>query len=72
MVTWTIFKKTSLGGKPNTKPCTGRPWHSERLQPLVHSIVSCVRTRMNRHSLKQHLVEGPVTYDFTLRTLEGP
>jgi hypothetical protein len=26
----------------------------------------CVRTRMNRNSLKQHLVQGPVTYDFRL------
>ena len=28
--------------------------------------LSCVRTRMNRNSLKQCLVEGPITYDFTL------
>jgi hypothetical protein len=43
-----------------------RPWHSERSQPLIYSISSCVRTRMNRNSLKWHLVERPVTYDFTL------
>ena len=36
------------------------------LTPLTYSILSCVRTRMNRVSLKWHLVEGPVTCDFTL------
>ena len=45
---------------------TGRPWHSERLQPLVYFNLSCVKTRMNRNSLKYLLVEGPITHDFTL------
>jgi hypothetical protein len=43
-----------------------RTWHSKCSQPLVYSIFSCVRTRMNRNSLKKHSVEGLVTYDFTL------
>ena len=30
----------------------GRPWHSERSEPLVYSILSCVRTRMNINPLK--------------------
>ena len=47
---------------------TGRPWHSKRSQPLIYSVSSYVRTRMNRNSLKLHLVEGPVTYDFTLHS----
>ena len=34
-------------------------------QPLAYSILSCVRTHMNRNSLNKHLVEGPVTHDFT-------
>ena len=41
-------------------------WHSKRPQPLIYPILTCMRTRMNRNSLKWHLVEGPVTYDFTL------
>ena len=63
MVTWTIFKDHRLKvGLTQTK----RPWHSERSQPLIYSILSCVRTNMNRISLEQHLVESPITYDFTL------
>jgi hypothetical protein len=65
MVTWTIFKNHLLGvGLPQSR----RPWHSECSQPLVCSILSCVRTCVNRFSLKWHLVEGPVTYDFTLHS----
>src|ERR1700737_1628746 len=37
-------------------------WESMALQMLI--IV--MRTRMNRNSLKYHLVEGPITYDFAL------
>ena len=49
MVTWTTFKNPPLEvGLTQTQ----RPWHSERSQPLVHSILSCVRTRRNRNSLK--------------------
>jgi hypothetical protein len=43
----------------------GESCHSERSQPLVYSTLPGVRTRMNRRSLKQQLVEGLVTYDFT-------
>jgi hypothetical protein len=32
------FQKPPLGGGPNTK--SGRPWHSERSQLLVYSILS--------------------------------
>ena len=28
------FQQPARGGRPNTQ--TGRPWHSERLQPWVH------------------------------------
>jgi hypothetical protein len=44
------FPKPPLGGRPNTK--TRRPWHSERSQPLNYSILSYVRSHMNRNSLK--------------------
>ena len=30
---------------------------------------TCVRTRISRHALKEHSVEGPVTYDFTLQSM---
>ena len=36
-----------LGGRPNTK--TERPRHSKRLQPLIYSILVCVRICMNRN-----------------------
>ena len=64
MVTRTIFKKPPLGRRPNTK--LGDHGHSKRSQPLVYSILSCVRTCIYKNSLKQHLVGGPITYDFTL------
>ena len=32
----------------------------------------CVRARMNRNSLKWHLIEGQATYDFTLHDFGGP
>jgi hypothetical protein len=64
MVTWTIFKYHLL--KVGFAERTMRPGHSEHSQPLIYFILSCVSTRMIRNSLKSHLVEGPVTYGFTL------
>ena len=40
--------------------------HSKRSQLLIYFILSCMKTCMNRQSLKKQLVEGPVTYGFTL------
>jgi hypothetical protein len=58
------FQKPPLGGKPNTKLRDyGTPNAHNRWFILI---LSCVKTYMNRHSLQQHLVEVPVTYDFTL------
>ena len=57
------FWKSPLGGRPNTNQET---MALRTLTPLVYFIISCVRTHMNRNSLKYHLVEGPITYDFTL------
>ena len=58
------FQKPSLGGWPHTKSGDhGTPNAHNRWLILF---LSCVRTYMNRNSLKWHLVEGPVTYDFTL------
>ena len=59
-----LFSKTTSWRQAYHK--IRRPWHSKRSQPLVYSILSCVRTRMDGKSLKQHLVEGSVTCDFTL------
>ena len=44
------FQKPPLGSRPNTKP--GRLRHYKRLQPVVYSILPCVRTCMNKNSLK--------------------
>ena len=63
MATWTIFKNCLLKVDLHK---TMRPWHSKHSQLLIDSILSCVRTHMNRNSLKWHLVENPITYDFTL------
>ena len=52
-----LFSKTTWR-QAHHKP--GRSWHSKRSQPLIQSILSCVRTHMNKNSLKQHLVEDPV------------
>ena len=75
-VSWSLglFSETTSWRKALHK--TGRPWHFECSKPLIYSILSCVTTRMNRNSLNQHSVEGPVTYDFTLHlrvvtTLQG-
>ena len=49
MVTWTIFKDHLLEvGLTQIR----RPWHSKRSQLLIYSNLSCVRTCMNRCSLK--------------------
>jgi hypothetical protein len=58
------FSKPPLGGTSNTKP--RRPWHPKHFQMLIYSILSCVKTHVNKNSLKWYLVEGPVTCDFTL------
>ena len=46
---WTYFKTTSWRQAQHK---TARPWHSECSQLLIYSILSCVRTRMDRNSLK--------------------
>ena len=56
-----LFSKTAFGGRPNRKP-------GDHDNPLIHSIVSCVRPHSNRNSLKYHSIEGLVTYDFTLHS----
>ena len=58
------FQKPFLGGMPNTKPGDHGTSNAHKL--LICFILSCVRTHMNRNSLKWHWVEGRVTYDFTL------
>jgi hypothetical protein len=49
MVAWIIFKNHLLevGLTRN-----GRPWYSECSQPLVYYNLSCVKTLMNKKSLK--------------------
>ena len=50
MVTWTFFQNPLLGGRPDTKP---RDHDSpERSQPIIYSILSCVRVRVNTNILK--------------------
>ena len=58
MVTWTIFEKPSLGGRSsNTKPGDhGTPNARDR---FIHSILSCVRTRMNRKLIEITFGWGP-------------
>ena len=57
------FQKPSLGGGLNSKP-------GDHGTPNAHDrcvfYLSWLRNRMNGHSLEYHLVEGMVTYDFTL------
>ena len=43
MVTWTIFENHLL-----EVGLTRRSWHSEPSQSLIYSILSFVRTRMNK------------------------
>ena len=79
------ISSTFIGGKggaaPSSLPTTlegpmeyvnERPWHSSRSQQLIYFILSCVKIPMNRNSLKENLVEGPVTYDFTLHYSPWP
>jgi hypothetical protein len=51
------FQKPPLGGRPNTK--TRRPHHSERSQPLIYSILSCMKIHMNRKFIKIAFGWGP-------------
>jgi hypothetical protein len=63
MVTWIIFKNHLLEAGPTQN------WETMALRMLTTVdlfILLCVRIRMNRNSLKCHLVEGPVMYGFTL------
>ena len=53
------FSKPPLGGRPNTKLETMALWNFI----IFYQVWG---PHMNRNSLKEHLVEGPVTYDFTL------
>ena len=48
-----------------------RPWHSKGPQPLIHSILSWLRTCMYRNSSKQYLVEESNNV-WLHTTLEGP
>ena len=61
MVTWITFKSHLL-----EVVITKRPLDSKHPQPLVYYILTNVRAHMNINSLKYHLVEGLVTYGFTL------
>jgi hypothetical protein len=64
MVTWTSFKNHLLEGRPNTKP---RDHGTLNLHNRWFIIVYHMRgPRMNRNSLKWHLVDGPAAYDLTL------
>jgi hypothetical protein len=57
------FQKPPLGDRRNTKP---EDSGTVALQTFIYLILSCMRTCKNRNLLKLHLVEGPITYDFTL------
>ena len=58
------FQKLPLGGKLNTKPRDHGTMKSHNHWFIIFYHVQGPRT--NRDSLKDHMVEGPVTYDFTL------
>ena len=64
------FQKPPREGRPNTKP-PGDHGTPNVHNPLLYSISSCMRTRMNRNSVKQHLTKGPVTYIWPHTALEG-
>jgi hypothetical protein len=70
MVTWTTFKDHLLevGRTQNRETMTLQTFTTVG---LFYSILSYVRTRMNRNSLNLHLVEHMVTYDFTLHLRVG-
>ena len=62
MVTWIVFKYQLLEVGLTQNPET----MALRTLTTVDLLYSITRVhRMNRNPLKQHLVEGPVTYDFT-------
>ena len=65
MFTWTIFQThlSDVGLTQNRE--TMALW---TLITVGLFYLSCVGTRISRNSLKQHLVEGPITYDFTLHS----
>ena len=48
MATLIVFKNHPLGGTPNTKPL-GAHGTPNTHNSLTYSILSCVRTRMNRN-----------------------
>ena len=64
MVTWIIFKTTSWRGITTKPGDHGTPNAHNRW--FVYSILSYARSRMNRNAFQEHLVDGPVTCDFTL------
>ena len=63
MVTWTIFKNylLEIGLKQNRE--TMAIQNPTTVDLFFYHVWG---PHMNRYSMKQHLVEGPVTYDFTL------
>ena len=67
MVTWIVFKNyfLEIGLTQNQETMA-----LQRSKPLIYSILSCVRTRMNTNSLKYHLVEGSVSYGGSKTTLQ--
>ena len=69
-VPWTAFENHLLEvGLTQNRP--GRPWYFEHSQPLVCSILSCVRTRMNRNSIETTFGWG-LGHIRLHTTLEGP
>ena len=70
MVTWTIFNTHLLAvGLTQNR---GETMALRTLTSVGLFHLSCVRMCMNKKSLEYHMVEGPVTYDFTLYLVEGP
>ena len=71
MVTCTIIKnhllEVGLTQNYNWETMVLQTLTIVKIIPFYHGL----GPHMNRNSLKHHLVEGTVTYDFTL-TLEGP
>ena len=65
MVTWAIFKNHLLEVSLTQIQETMALW---MLIIVILHFLSCVRTCMNRNSLKWHYVKGSVTYDFTLHS----
>ena len=65
-VSWSLGLYSQTTSCMSTYHKTRRPWHFEHSQLLIYSILACMRTRMNGHSLTWHLVESMIAYDFTL------